>query len=229
MTQAAHAEHLAEVIDMFEFCSPEERAVIEARRGRHNPRPRDWSMFAMANMSDARDSAALVKHVGGHPIAVHGVRKDGSCTCGKPHAGDDARFIGKHPISNGWQSEPLDLPLLDDTLRRRHELNLGWRMGLQPNGWRLVTVDVDGPLELLRPLEAKWGPLPPTLTAATGSGGRHLIYRLRDDAPEIRNRRGIAPKVDIRGEGGQIVIAPSRHHSGGAYRWLDAREPAVLP
>jgi hypothetical protein len=219
-----------QVVDLDEWrfgaCSSEERRAIVRRRAQSRPRlVAFWEALLGASLSDARDTAAILHRLGGHPIAIHGVRRDGSCTCGRAACG----AIGKHPVSARWQDESLDLGRLNTLLQERHDLNLGWRMGLQPDGWRLVTVDVDGPLSLLEPLVRQWGPLPPTLTAETGRGGRHLIYRLRDDAPSIRNRRGVAPNVDIRGEGGQIVISPSRHHSGSRYRWLEAREPAVLP
>ena len=61
-----------------------------------------------------------------------------------------------------------------------------------------------------------------TYTSLTGGGGRHLVYR----APEgvsIKNSTGkLAPGVDVRGEGGYIVLPPSIHPSGNAYQWADA-------
>jgi len=220
---------LAPIIDLDEWrfsdLAPSERAVLLTQRAQTKPRAtHGWGRLLGANLSDARDGASILASLGGHPIAVHGARRDGGCTCGNVAC----ETVGKHPVSNRWQTEPLDSARLDATLRERFELNIGWRMGKQPNGWRLVCVDVDGGRDLLAPLVAKWGELPPTLSATSGRG-LHLIFRLSAEAPDIRNRRGVAPNVDIRGEGGQIVIAPSRHASGRVYRWLDAREPAVLP
>ena len=100
-------------------------------------------------------------------------------------------------------------------------------MGLQPNGWFLIAIDVDGPRDLLAPLEEQHGPLPRTLTARTGSGGWHLIYKVNPEhAPG--NRVKLAPGIDVRSEGGQIVISPSGHALGTRYRWVDLREPAEL-
>jgi hypothetical protein len=123
---------------------------------------------------------------------------------------------------------PLDVAELDAMLASNWRFNLGIRTGLQPNGRFLVVIDVDGPRNLLEPLETENGPLPATLTARTGRGGLHFFFWMRDGV-EAGNRAGIVPHVDIRGAGGQVVASPSRHRSGDFYTWLDAREPEVLP
>ena len=46
---------------------------------------------------------------------------------------------------------------------------------------------------------------PETLTVRTGSGGYHLYYQYYP----IRNKTGILPHVDIRGDGGYVVAYPS--------------------
>ena len=46
------------------------------------PREHGWHDLLGANLSDARDAAAIIGRLGGHPILVHGVRRDRSCTCG---------------------------------------------------------------------------------------------------------------------------------------------------
>lgn len=73
------------------------------------------------------------------------------------------------------------------------------------------------------------GPLPPTLSATTVSGGRHYVYEW---SPGVTNKRGSLPTgVDMRGEGGYVVVAPSLNpHSGGGYAWADEdAEPAPAP
>lgn len=187
-------------------------------------RPTGWAQLAWANLSDARDMASIIARLGGHPIAIHGVTLEGECTCGRR----DCAATGKHPVARGWERAPLDARALDELLMERPDLNLGWRMGEQPDGSMLVAIDVDGARSLLAPLESELGPLPPTLTAASARG-LHLIYRLREGKTPPRNRVALAHGVDVRGVGGQIVISPSRHASGARYRWIDARAPEVLP
>lgn len=177
--------------------------------------------------SDARDFASRYSRLGMHPILLYGVNDNGACMCGADHAGNE-NSIGKHPVGKGWQTKAPDPAGIARALLCDWRYNIGLRMGLQPNGWRLIAIDVDGPLSLLEPLEARLGKLPPTLAATSGKG-THLIYRLRDGAPMPKNATRFGEGVDIRSQGGQIVAAPSRHRLGRQYRWLDAREPVVLP
>jgi hypothetical protein len=39
----------------------------------------------------------------------------------------------------------------------------------------------------------------------------------------------LAPGIDVRGDGGQLLISPSRHVSGGVYRWEVAHHPDDAP
>jgi putative DNA primase/helicase len=187
------------------------------------PYPAGWSDLLWLSMTTKQDAARIYARLGLHPILLHGIRSDGSCTCGTDCP---PRTRGKHPVAGKWQTAALDLGRLDRQLREQPLFNVGLRMGAQRDGSFLVAIDVDGPRELLEPLEAVNGALPPTLAARTGSGGLHFIYRT---TAELGNRAGIVPKVDVRGRGGQIVAAPSLHYSGQRYQWVDVREPAVLP
>jgi putative DNA primase/helicase len=187
-----------------------------------------WDRLSWIAITDKIDAVNIYAGLELHPIALHGLLDDGVCTCGKFPCGSENRSAGKHPVERKWQTAPFDLKQLSETLQQNPRFNVGLRMGRQRNGWFLVTVDVDGPRSLLEPLEREHGAFPETLTARSGSGGAHLIYRLRDGV-EAGNRSHVVPKVDIRGTGGQIVAAPSRHRSGNHYVWTHVMEPAVLP
>lgn len=67
--------------------------------------------------------------------------------------------------------------------------------------------------------------MPPTRAAATGGGGWHLYYRhpgIRVASRALPGRSG----VDIKADGGYVVLAPSIHPvTGQAYRWLPTRRP----
>jgi hypothetical protein len=185
--------------------------------------PFGWHSLGMAG--DGRDFVTRYARLGLHPILLHGLSEDGRCTCGRSECTDSR---GKHPVHRGWQNAPLNVAALDAALEKNWRFNVGLRMGRQPSGIVLIAIDVDGPRSLLGPLEAEEGLLPPTLTASTGKG-LHMIFRMPAGCEPPPNRVRLAPGIDVRSEGGQIVVAPSRHQSGRRYRWIDAREPAELP
>ena len=62
--------------------------------------------------------------------------------------------------------------------------------------------------------------LPPDLTAVrTPRGGRHF-YFCYPDGMTIRNSAGrLGPGLDVRGEGGYVIVPPSVNAEGIAYRW----------
>jgi len=68
-----------------------------------------------------------------------------------------------------------------------------------------------------------------TLIAKTGGGGYHLFYKHPNDGKKIANSVGIFHGVDIRADGGIIVLPPSIHHTGNVYMWLNNNEIQPLP
>jgi hypothetical protein len=209
----------AQVIDLGEW---RDRHVLkDALPG--DPLRDGWGVLSMAG--DARGFAERYIKLGLNPILLHGLNEDGSCTCGRAECGDSR---GKHPVFKNWQNAPLDAGAIDAALLKNWRFNLGLRMGRQPSGLVLIAIDVDGPRSLLEPLEAESGPLPPTLTQSTGKG-THLLYTMPPGVAAPPNRVKLAPGIDIRSEGGQIVCAPSRHASGRRYQWINPIAPAELP
>ena len=90
----------------------------------------------------------------------------------------------------------------------------------------LVVLDIDprhGGDSSLAALERQHGPMAETVETRTGGGGRHLYFGHRGEM--LHNRVGIAPGVDLRGDGGYVVAPPSIHASGESYRW--ERSPDV--
>jgi len=86
----------------------------------------------------------------------------------------------------------------------------------------LVVFDIDprnGGTESLRLLTELHGPLPETLTAATGGGGWHYYFRMPDLKLHCKANLGGHAGVDLKGENAYVVAPPSNHPSGGVYRW----------
>jgi hypothetical protein len=143
-------------------------------------------------------------------VAIHGVRRDGGCTCPRGRRCPDP---GKHPRLADWPTTASTSPAeVRGWWRRWPTANVGLATGR-----RFDVLDVDGPtgqVELRALVEA--GAVPGGGPLARTGGGWHVLL-----APTgAGNRVGLRPGLDWRGRGGLIVAAPSRHASGRAYRWV---------
>ncbi len=142
--------------------------------------------------------------------------------------GPDCPKPGKRALVK-WKSYENSLPPTHDVERwwvQWPEANIGVVTGASS---RLVVVDVDG-AHGMAGLE-QHGVLPATLTALSGRpGGRHFYFQ--HPGGHVASRAGVLPGVDVRADGGLVVLPPSRHYSGASYRWDDsslAHGLAALP
>lgn len=139
------------------------------------------------------------------------------------------RLDGKKPVDSDWTRAPrADVDLVRSW--QADGFNLGVRTG-KISGVFVLDVDTkhDGPAHL-EALQAEHGILPDTYTVRTGSGGLHFYFRLPDF--EVRNDQSgfIAPGVDIRGEGGQVVAPGSVHpDTGQEYAIINDAKIAQAP
>lgn len=155
------------------------------------------------------------------------------------------RAGGKAPPFKSWQHAATNDPdKIDNWFKGLYrDCGVGIALGDQPNGWHLFALDLDNHgdgdgTDELAELEAKHGALPDTWRAITGSGGVHLIFRVPEGVT-VRNQQAtgnrVAPNIDVRGQGGQIVVAPTLHpETLNAYAWEHgfepwALEPAIAP
>lgn len=67
--------------------------------------------------------------------------------------------------------------------------------------------------------------LAPSVMQLTGGGGAHLFYSSPPDVVIHNSVSRLGPGIDVRGEGGYVVVPPSMHPSGGQYRWKNGRDP----
>ncbi|WBO58048.1 bifunctional DNA primase/polymerase [Acidocella sp. MX-AZ03] len=160
-------------------------------------------------------------------IPLHSVA-GGNCTCEKRAA---CPTPGKHPrTKNGVKDASSDSAVIARWFGRWPDANVGIATGVLSG---LMVLDIDprhGGGESLEELCKRHTALPTTLSANSGGGGRHLFFR----CPEARigncTKLDGLPGLDLRGDGGYIVAAPSIHASGGSYSWVDGfSRDAVLP
>lgn len=99
-------------------------------------------------------------------------------------------------------------------------------------GKTFVVLDVDprhGGDNSLNALEQQYGALPETPMSLTGGGGVHYLFAC-PDTREIRCSAGtLGPGLDVKVEGGYIVVPPSIHPNGTVYEWDAAHHPDDMP
>jgi hypothetical protein len=149
------------------------------------------------------------------------------------------RSPGKHPrMRKGYQkTAPTEAAI--NTHYTEYPFD---NVGVLTTG--LIGIDLDTPKadHQWRNAEEEWealqyehGRVPDTLTAITGSGGKHLLFRHPPGREGISKlpmlpQSGYKGVIDVKGKGGLIVVAPSLHVSGNRYRWIDpGAEIATLP
>jgi len=108
------------------------------------------------------------------------------------------------------------------------DANIGVATGKESGFFALDVDPRKGGAESLASLEDKHGKLPETRTADTGGGGVHHLFRYPNFP--VKNSPGeLGPGLDIKGEGGAIVVAPSLHAGGKRYRWRSVAPIANAP
>ena len=140
------------------------------------------------------------------------------CSCGTRLCGS----VGKHPVSKGWQKNPITHPQVAiKTFMTKNVGVLTGSTGLGPST-RLIVLDVDNKNDggiSLHNLELEHGKIGDTLTVRTGNGF-HYYFKVKDDV-EVPNSAGlVGPGIDVRGEGGYVVAPPSSHANGKSYSFV---------
>jgi hypothetical protein len=153
---------------------------------------------------------------------------------GAPRAAEAYRALGSRvvPLHIGtkipavkWKTGDIESPY---TELFAGECNLAAVTGAKPRGSGIVVIDCDD-AAAMRHVEAYCALTP--MQARSPRGGRHYYYR----APAtvvVRNRVDVGNmNLDVRGDGGLIVLPPSwsREHNA-RWRWLgQAIAPELLP
>ena len=171
--------------------------------------------------------AALQYAAAGIPVfPLHWIKQDGNCSC---RLGAMCQARGKHPRIKNWGEEATTDPeKIKAWWLKAPSANIGIPMG-EKSG--LVALDVDtrhNGDQSLKEMLAELGDLPETVTATTGSGGKHFVFKYTEELA-LKNVVGFREGLDVRTQGGLIVAAPSMHASGSAYRWDDGKSPFDMP
>lgn len=144
---------------------------------------------------------------------------------------------GKAPVhigGNGWKDASRHEPEVEWLFKHRpgwRHTGLGIATGEGSGAWVLDVDGHDGRVSLAI-LIREHGPLPGGPVTITGNGFHHWFAYTPECEP-MRNRVAFLPGLDVRTNGGGVVIPPSPHPDGGFYRWRDVglldMEPPQAP
>ncbi|HLJ20067.1 MAG TPA: bifunctional DNA primase/polymerase [Stellaceae bacterium] len=158
------------------------------------------------------------------PLHTPAANSRARCSCNR----DSCTDIGKHPRTlHGLRDATKDSALIHRWWEMWPDANVGVLTG---EGSNTLVLDVDprhGGEESLAALVQRHGALPETVISRTGGGGQHLLFK---HVAGIGNSVGrLGPGLDVRGDGGYIVAAPSIHESGRPYAWDVDHHPDDRP
>lgn len=135
---------------------------------------------------------------------------------------------GKHPVMADWTNDTLNSGADAHAWYEDHaDGNVGILTGPESG---IFVLDVDGAngVRSVTDFATENGPLPATRIVRTGSGGLHYFFRHPKNFTVRNSTSWLAPGIDIRGKGGQVVAPPST--SGrGAYTVLADHPVAEAP
>jgi len=151
-------------------------------------------------------------------LRVYGIH-GGQCGCRK---GPKCQTPGKHPVGKDWTSKATtDETTIRKWFEKRPDYNVGIATG-EASG--IIVLDMDprnGGNDSWRQLMEKGPKRRPTPQQVSGGDGRHYVFR--HPGGYVTSGNGVLPGIDVKADGGMFVVEPSRHASGGRYRWVDGR------
>lgn len=175
--------------------------------------------LTLDQIGELGSAAAEYARMGLLVFPVWNPTEDGGCACPK---GMDCSNPGKHPMGDlvprGLKDATSDLETIKAWWSRRPRANIGTPTG-RAAGMVVLDVDPDkGGFKTLSALIRRHSPLPETPTVHTGGGGLH--FYLRHPGGRVSNSAGkLGPGLDIRGDGGYVLLPPSVHATSRSYAW----------
>ena len=147
----------------------------------------------------------------------HSIRS-GKCSCGA----DNCDKPGKHPRTpRGFKDATTNESAIHSYWTQYPDANIGCATG-EVSG--IVVLDID----VKHGRSGSEFKIPPTPTVKTGGGGNHYFFKYPGHAVKSTNSQVFGPGVDIKADGGYVIMAPSLHMSGNHYEWVIGLEDEGL-
>jgi Bifunctional DNA primase/polymerase, N-terminal len=162
---------------------------------------------------------------GKHPCHSNSCKEKGNHPCHQSVCGN----IGKHPRTiNGVDDATTDDAKIREWWDMWPDANVAIVAGKESGFFVLDSDPRNGGDVSLSELESTHGDLKQTRAQETGGDGMHLLFK--HPGFRIKGSKGeLGAGLDIKGDGGYIVVAPSLHASGKRYKWRDSQPIAEAP
>jgi len=132
---------------------------------------------------------------------------------------------GKIPLTtNGYKDASIIEEVVDKMFSAHPNCNIGLVTG-KISGLFVLDIDIKGNAggaESLLELEKSHSPIPLTIRSSTWSKGSHIFFKYPEHG--IGCKAGIKPGIDIRGDGGYVIVPPSTIN-GNLYEWVKGFGP----
>jgi P4 family phage/plasmid primase-like protien len=145
------------------------------------------------------------------------------CSCS---AGEKCSRPGKHPVIKDWPSAATtNLQIIAEWFKPGVCRNVGIVTGKRSG---VMVVDIDrrngGEISFAKLIKAS--ACKQTIRSRTG-GGRHLFFEY-DEQIGTSQGKAFGQGIDVRADGGMVVMPPSLHASGKNYVWHEGRAPGTV-
>lgn len=190
----------------------------------------------LAQLNDLRPVEAALAYASlGWPVMPLAWMSGDRCAC---KTGRHCEHPAKHPlIADGLKGASTDPSQLHQWWEHWPQAGIGVRTGAVSG---LLVLDIDaahGGWATASRLSAAGQEISrATLQANTGGGGCHLVYAHPGAPTRVPNLVGHlpgidqpTPGIDLRGDGGYVVVAPSGHRCGSSYSWRLDPDPLSAP
>ncbi len=135
----------------------------------------------------------------------------------------------KTPLtSNGFKDASTDTRAIKSWWKANPNAGIGVATGAVSG---IVVLDLDahkeGAVTSLQEIVKQHGAFPQEVVSQTGGGGSHFFFVHPGDGTKVSNAQALFgfPGIDVRGDGGYVVLPPSPHMSNNFYTWTDGKSP----
>lgn len=163
-----------------------------------------------------------------HPVADRNAPYGWRCSCGKDDdrlpVRDRCKSPGKHPLTaQGFKDASADPDEIAAWWRRWPAANIATPTGASGCGFDVIDIDGVEGLETWRAWRANDpASIPPLVALAFTPGNRKRKAGRHWLTPAIgtANTARALPGIDLRGDGGYILLPPSQGITGPRYAWM---------